>query len=89
MIKIFVILSYDVETGRTQLFKKISEQFLTHVQNSVFRGHLNESQIMKLKLLINKELKEDESIFLWIIKDSQIYEEIKLGGDRYPDGNIM
>lgn len=89
MIKIFVILSYDVEAERTQLFKKLSEQFLTHVQNSVFRGNLNESQIMKLKLLITKELKEDESIFLWIIKDSQIYEEIKLGGDRYPDGNIM
>jgi len=89
VIKIFVILSYDVEANRTQLFKKISEQFLTHVQNSVFRGNLNESQILKLKFIINKELKEDESIFIWIIKDSQIYKEIKLGGDRYQDGNIM
>lgn len=85
----FIILSYDVESERTQLFKKISERFLVHIQNSVFRGNLNQSQLLKLKFIINKNLKEDESVFIWVIKDSQIYEEIKLGNDRYLDGNIM
>ena len=59
----FVILSYDVEANRTQLFKKISEQFLIHIQNSVFRGNLSESQILDLKFRVTKELKENESVF--------------------------
>ncbi len=85
----FVILSYDVEATRTQRFKKISERFLNHIQNSVFRGELTESQVLDLKSDISKELKQDESVFLWIIKDSQIYQEIKLGNMRYQDGNFM
>ena len=85
----FVILSYDVEANRTQLFKKISEQFLIHIQNSVFRGNLSESQILDLKFRVTKELKENESVFLWIVKDSQIYEEVKLGNMRYADGRFM
>jgi CRISPR-associated protein Cas2 len=87
--EMFVILSYDVEATRTQRFKKISERFLIHIQNSVFRGELTESQVLDLKSDISKELKQDESVFLWIIKDSQIYQEIKLGNMRYQDGNFM
>ena len=88
-MRMFVILSYDVEANRTQLFKKISEQFLIHIQNSVFRGNLSDSQILDLKFRVTKELKENESVFLWIIKDSQIYEEVKLGNMRYADGRFM
>jgi CRISPR/Cas system-associated endoribonuclease Cas2 len=55
----------------------------------VFRGELTESQVLDLKSDISKELKQDESVFLWIIKDSQIYQEIKLGNMRYQDGNFM
>ncbi len=85
----FIILSYDVEATRTQIFKKIAEKFLVHIQNSVFRGNLSESQMLDLKFRVHKELKEDESVFLWIIKDSQIYEEVKLGNMRYADGKFM
>lgn len=85
----FIILSYDVEADRTNMFKKIAERFLTHIQNSVFRGNLTESQLLKLQFELKKQLKEDESIFIWVIKDSQIFKELKLGNTRYNDSNFM
>ena len=85
----FIILSYDVRSDRTNLFKKIAERFLTHIQNSVFRGNLTESQLLKLQLELKKQLEEDESIFLWIIKDSQIFKELKLGNSKYNDSNFL
>ena len=60
-----VILSYDVDSTRTQIFKKMAGRFLHHTHNSVFEGHITESQMMKLRRSIEKELKVNESLIIW------------------------
>ena len=59
------------------------------MQNSVFKGKLTESQIMKLEILLKKDVKEDETIYILKIKDSQIFIETKLGNNRYDYGNFL
>ena len=61
----YVILSYDVDSTRTQIFKKMVGRFLHHTHNSVFEGHITESQMMKLRRSIEKELKVNESLIIW------------------------
>jgi CRISPR-associated protein Cas2 len=45
----FVVVTYDVQQDRTEIFRKILTRFLTHEQNSVFMGDLTESSWKKLK----------------------------------------
>ena len=45
----FVILVYDVNAKRDRKMKKVCEQYLNHIQNSVFEGMITESKLEKLK----------------------------------------
>jgi CRISPR-associated protein Cas2 len=45
----FVVITYDVQSDRTEVFRKILTRFLTHEQNSVFMGDLTESAWKKLR----------------------------------------
>ena len=45
----FVVITYDVQSERTEIFRKILTRFLTHEQNSVFLGDLTESSWNKLR----------------------------------------
>jgi len=61
---LYVILVYDIkgdEKGQRVLNRtfKICKRYLSHIQNSVFEGELAESQIIKLKYEISKEIRSD------------------------------
>ncbi len=45
----FLVITYDVQSDRTEIFRKILTRFLTHEQNSVFLGDLTESSWKKLR----------------------------------------
>ena len=38
---------------------KICKKYLTHIQNSVFEGELSEAQLLKLKMELKPEIRED------------------------------
>ena len=39
---------------------KICKKYLVHIQNSVFEGELLESQMLKLKIELNRYIREDK-----------------------------
>lgn len=49
----FVVITYDVQQDRTEVFRKILTRFLTHEQNSVFLGDLTESSWKKLRAALS------------------------------------
>lgn len=60
----YVILVYDIKSddgGAKALSKtfKICKKYLTHIQNSVFEGELSEAQLLKLKMELKPEIRED------------------------------
>ncbi|MEM0136290.1 MAG: CRISPR-associated endonuclease Cas2 [Candidatus Micrarchaeaceae archaeon] len=75
----YIILSYDVEAERTQIFKKISEQFLHRVQNSVFEGHITEAKFMRLSGIIKNNLRKEESVIIWIMESKSNFKKITYG----------
>ena len=52
----FVVITYDVQSDRTEVFRKILTKFLTHEQNSVFLGDLTESSWEKLRQALSNAM---------------------------------
>lgn len=50
----FVLITYDVQAHRTEIYKKFLVRFLTHEQNSVFAGDLTESEYRKLRVGLSR-----------------------------------
>ena len=66
----YVILMYDVDLSEKEGQKvlrrvfKICKKYLVHIQNSVFEGELLNSQVMKLKMELDKEIRKDKDSVL-------------------------
>lgn len=60
----YYIIVYDVNQKRVNKVLKLLRRYLNWVQNSVFEGELNNSQIEKLKIEIKKIIKKDEDSFI-------------------------
>ena len=70
--KMYVILVYDInldeKEGQKVLRKvfKTCKKYLVHIQNSVFEGELLESQVIKLKTELDKNIRKDkDSVILF------------------------
>jgi CRISPR-associated protein Cas2 len=82
-----VIIAYDVTANRTEKFKKICQIYLLRIQNSVFEGDLTEAQLMKINDILSKEVKEDETVRIWLT--SKILKSINIGSkNAVEDGFI-
>ncbi|TCS77232.1 CRISPR-associated endonuclease Cas2 [Pectinatus cerevisiiphilus] len=60
----YLVLVYDIKLdvqGAKVLRNvfKICKKYLTHIQNSVFEGELSDGQLLKLKIEIQKYLRQD------------------------------
>ncbi|MBS6920768.1 MULTISPECIES: CRISPR-associated endonuclease Cas2 [Anaerococcus] len=76
----YVFLFYDVGEKRVNKVFKICKKYLTHHQNSVFRGEISPSKIIALKREIEKTIKKEED-FVTIIKmyNEESFEEETIG----------
>ncbi len=83
----YIVVAYDVDTKRTEMFKKICQVYLIHVQNSVFEGELNEAQLMRLKANLSKKVRESEKVQIWIT--SKILKKFILGNKEHIDEHIL
>lgn len=63
----YAFVFYDVNEKRVQKVFKICKKYLSHFQNSVFRGEITPSKLMKLKLELQKVIVNEED-FVCIIK---------------------
>ena len=74
----YAFLFYDVNEKRVNKVFKVCKKYLSHFQNSVFRGEMTPSKFIRLKADLNKIINKDED-FVCIIKllnDSVFGEEI-------------
>lgn len=65
----FVVVTYDVAAGRTEIFRKLLVRYLTHEQNSVFAGKLNESSWRKLKADISKRAVPEDRLLVFMTEN--------------------
>lgn len=82
----YVILVYDInledKEGQKVLRNvfKTCKKYLVHIQNSVFEGELLESQTIKLKVELDRYIREDkDSVILFKSRSSRWLEKEFLG----------
>lgn len=63
----YVFLFYDVGEKRVNKVFKVCKKYLNHYQNSVFRGEITPSNIIKLRMDLKKVIQKDYD-FISIIK---------------------
>lgn len=74
----YAFVFYDVNEKRVQKVFKVCKKYLTHYQNSVFRGEMSPSKLIHFKTDLNKVIDKNED-FICIIKlmnDSVFGEEV-------------
>ena len=58
----YAFVFYDVNEKRVQKVFKICKKYLSHYQNSVFRGEITPSKLIGLKTDLKKVIQEDEDL---------------------------
>lgn len=86
----YAFVFYDVNEKRVQKVFKVCKKYLSHYQNSVFRGDITPSKLISLKQDIKNIINEDED-FVCIIKllNSGLFGEETLGGKSNETGEQL
>lgn len=80
----YAFVFYDVNVKRVQKVFKVCKKYLSHYQNSVFRGEMSPSKLICLKNDLKKVIDKEED-FICIIKlmnDNVFGEEVLGKGDK-------
>ncbi len=86
----YAFVFYDVNEKRVQKVFKICKKYLSHYQNSVFRGEMSPSKLICLKNDLKKIINEEED-FICIIKlmNDNVFGEEVLGKKERDDGETL
>lgn len=86
----YAFLFYDVNEKRVQKVFKICKKYLSHYQNSVFRGEMTPSKLIQLRNELKKVIQEDED-FVCIIKlmNDNMFGEETLGKSGKETGETL
>ena len=77
----YAFVFYDVNEKRVQKVFKICKKYLSHYQNSVFRGEITPSKLIGLKTDLKKVIQEDED-FIKLFNENVFGEEVLGKKDR-------
>ncbi len=79
----YAFVFYDVNEKRVNKVFKVCKKYFYHHQNSVFRGAITPSKLIKLKDELNKIIEPDED-FISIIKlvNGECFDEETIGTNK-------
>jgi CRISPR-associated protein Cas2 len=89
VIKLYVVLAYDVQFNRTNLFKTFCRQYLTWVQNSVFEGELKPTQFTILKDTLEDMITDGENVRIWTVEDKKFLQLTVIGDSATEKSNFI
>lgn len=86
----YTFVFYDVNEKRVQKVFKICKKYLSHYQNSVFRGEMSPSKLIQFKTDLKSIIREDED-FVCIIKlmNDNVFGEEVLGKREQVNGESL
>lgn len=86
----YAFVFYDVNEKRVQKVFKVCKKYLSHFQNSVFRGEMSPSKLLRLKNDLQAVIHEDED-FICIIKlmNDNVFGEEVLGKNDKENGESL
>ena len=86
----YAFVFYDVNEKRVQKVFKVCKRYLSHYQNSVFRGEMSPSKLIQLRTDLRAVIHEDED-FVCIIKlmNDNVFGEEELGKKDKENGESL
>ena len=86
----YAFVFYDVNEKRVQKVFKVCKKYLSHYQNSVFRGEISPSKLIQLKKDLKVVIQEEED-FICIIKllNDNVFGEEVLGKKDRENGESL
>lgn len=86
----YAFVFYDVNEKRVQKVFKVCKKYLSHYQNSVFRGDITPSKLIELKTDLKRVIHNDED-FVCIIKlfNDNVFGEEVLGKKDKDTGEAL
>lgn len=78
----YAILVYDINQKRVGKMLKLCRQYLTWIQNSVFEGEITRSKLEELKSRANEIMNGDDSLIIFLSRDSKWLEKEIVGKER-------
>ncbi len=86
----YAFVMYDVNEKRVNKVFKVCKKYLSHYQNSVFKGEITPANLVKLKNDLKIVANEDED-FISIIKllNKNSFDEDKIGQKRNNTGEDL
>lgn len=80
MVKVYVIIVYDVSIKRVNKICQFLRQYMNWVQNSVFEGELSESEFKQVENKIKKLINfNEDSIIVYKLKTEKFIERSHIG----------
>jgi len=65
VVKLYLILVYDISVERVNEVRNYLKQYLNWVQNSAFEGDVTDGEFQKIKIGLKRIIKEDEDSILF------------------------
>lgn len=78
----FVVVSYDVPSKRTEIFKKLLKEYLVHEQASVFMGDLPESELIRMVARISDKIGPEDRVLKLVCKNRHNVEVQRLSKEE-------
>lgn len=76
----YMFLFYDVSEKRVQKVFKICKKYLSHYQNSVFRGEITPANFIKLRKELNAVINKEQDFVCFIrLTSDEVFAEETLG----------
>lgn len=86
----YVFVFYDVNEKRVQKVFKVCKKYLSHYQNSVFRGDMSPSKLIRFKNDLKPIINETEDFFCIIkLMNDNIFGEEVLGRQDKETGESL
>ncbi|MCJ7840935.1 CRISPR-associated endonuclease Cas2 [Lederbergia sp. NSJ-179] len=86
----YAFVLYDVHEKRVHKVFKVCKKYLTHHQNSVFRGAITPSNIMKMRKEIEAIIEKDyDFVSIITMMNEHAFTEITLGTSLKADGEAL
>jgi len=83
VVKVFVIMAYDISVERVTKVLHVGRRYLNWVQNSLLEGELTKAQFARLKADLHKIIDvEKDSVVFYVLRQQQYLERQILGLDK-------
>jgi len=90
LVKMYVILVYDVGEKRVGKMLKLCRKYLNWIQNSVFEGDITDVKLKELIILAEKIMKlEEDSLIIFSSRTEKFLDKQIIGKERSSIDNFL